>query len=603
MCGISGFNWQDEKLGLVMNECLKHRGPDAEGTFTEEGVTLAHRRLAIIDLSPEANQPMRDEVHKNVIVFNGEIYNYQTLRRELEGRYDFKTQSDTEVILAGYQVWGQEVVKRLNGIFAFAIWDASEKKLFLARDHMGVKPLYYSWQDRKLIFASEIKALLAHPISRQVDREAFNAYLRVLYVPEPQTMFKAIRKLPPGHTLTLQNSECLIERYYQPVLHIQNHSFAHHRHQVQETVERAVARQLISDVPVGIYLSGGIDSSTVLASVKKVQKRVETFSVGFDVEAGEDERKFNRDFHLARETAAHFSTTHHELRLSAADVATTLEEVIGSLDDPISNPTAIAMAHLATFAKKHVTVVLAGDGGDELFGGYERYRTSRIADLLARTGLLKFFPAKVREVALASTLTRVTQFEFEKDKRLAKVVPGRYLEPMAEVAERFKRYTLQSQDKTAAFMLADIMSWLPDQALTLGDKMSMRGSVEVRVPLLDREVVDLALTIPIYHKVTPFTTKKVLKEAFRQMLPAQLFREPKRGWFSPGAKWLRRPEMQGVVRRILSPEYYEPTRDLFNWTEVHQMLEEHIEKREYNLTILWMIMTFQIWAKKYQATV
>ncbi len=601
MCGISGFNWMDERLGVQMSECLLHRGPDAAGVFSEDGITLSHRRLSIIDLSPEANQPMTDSKEELVIIFNGEIYNYLKLKEELKEEYKFKTKSDTEVILAGFRKWGKEVVKHLNGIFSLAIWDKRNSTLFLARDHMGVKPLYYHFNDGKFIFASELKSILAHPIERKLDLHAFNEYLRVLYVPEPRTMIQGISKLSPGHTLALNNGQISIEEYYKPVINSKPQAFEEAKDKVLKAVEEAVRKQLVADVPVGVYLSGGIDSSVVLACVSKIKKNVKTFSVGFELEDGDDSEKFNRDFKIAEETAKYFGAEHYPLTISVKDVADSMEEIIGAIDDPISNPTAIPMAHLSKFAKQYVTVVLSGNGGDELFGGYERYRMSRKIDFISKIPwLIYLLPDRIRNAARMSSLDRLVQFEFIKDKDLRKVIDSEYLKPLEEVRENFKKYLEGSQDKTESLMLADLRSWLPDQALTLGDKMSMKGSLEERVPLLDREVVNLAMSLPLNYKVTPFKTKKIFKDAFRKILPETLFKEPKRGWFSPGAKWLRKPEVQSVAYMALNEGYNESMSGLFNWQAVNLMLERHIKKEEYNLTIIWMILTFQIWAKKYK---
>jgi asparagine synthase (glutamine-hydrolysing) len=598
MCGISGFNWEDKELGQKMSSCLVHRGPDASGIFTEPGITLAHKRLSIIDLAETANQPMHDSAGNLVIIFNGEIYNYLELRDKLQ-EYKFKTQSDTEVILAGYLKYGKDVVHKLNGIFSFAIWDRRDQSLFLARDHMGVKPLYYHHTKDKFVFASEVSSILTHDIPRKLDLESFNEYLRVLYVPEPRTMIKDIKKVPPGYYVTLRKGGLVVEKYYSPIPKVEKISFNEAKSKVRQTVEEAVQRQMVADVPVGVYLSGGIDSSSILAAASKVKKNIKTFSVGFDLDDVEESDKFNRDFELARETAKHFGAEHHELILNSRSVAESLEEVIGSMDDPISNPTAIAMYHLAKFSKQHVTVVLSGNGGDELFGGYERYRMSRRVDIIGRIPFIKYFlPIKIRKALEMSALDRLAQFEFEKDHRLSKVIKSDSFYPMDRVKGSFARY-VSAGDKTESLMMADLQSWLPDQALLLGDKMSMQGSLEERVPLLDCEVVDLALSLPISYKVNPFETKKILKDAFKNILPGQLFKEPKRGWFSPGAKWLRREDIQSVVRKVLSPEYYSATAGLFKWGDIRKMFEDHIEKREYNLTILWMIITFQIWAKKH----
>ncbi|MBX4200310.1 asparagine synthase (glutamine-hydrolyzing) [Candidatus Parcubacteria bacterium] len=603
MCGIAGFNWEDREKALKMGKCIKHRGPDAEGVFSEE-VTLVHKRLAIIDLSPAANQPMFDTEKKLVIIFNGEIYNYKELRIELQDKYNFVTQSDTEVILAGYKVWGSDVVNYLNGIFALAIWDTENKNLFLARDHMGVKPLYYFWDGERFIFASEVKAILEHDIPRKLNLDSFNKYMRVLYVPEPETMIQGIKKLPPGARINLKGTKLELEKYYEPKLKAEKFNYFNYteaKDRVREVVTKGIQRQLVSDVPVGVYLSGGIDSSAVLSSVSKVKNNIKTFSIGFDLEDNEEKDKFNKDFELAEASAKHFGADHHPLTISTKEVAENLEDIISTIDDPISNPTAIPMFYLSKFAKKDVTVVLNGNGGDELFGGYDRYKMDRRVDTLGKIPGVKFLlPKKIRNALEMDALDRLVQFEFEKDWRLEKVLNKKFFTPVSQIKRDFRKYLGISKDKTEALMMADLTSWLPDQALILGDKMSMQGSIEERVPLLDREIVELGMSLPLAFKVTPFETKKILKDAFREELPEALFRQPKRGWFSPGAKWLRRPEVLSIAKNVLSEGYYGPTMGLFDWLKVQEMLRNHVEKREYNLTILWAILTFQIWARKYK---
>jgi len=602
MCGMSGFNWKDGEKINAMVRALSHRGPDANGTYTDEGISLGHNRLSVIDLSSHANQPMFDNLGDLVVVYNGEIYNFLDLKKELESSYKFKTKSDTEVILAGYRKWGKGMVDKLNGMFAFVIWDKRSGEIFAARDHMGIKPFYYYWDNKKFIFASEIKAILEHDIPRKLNLPALNKYLRVLYSPEPETLVKNIFKLPPGSILIFKDGNLKIEKYYLPTTtKAKNWKYDDAVRGVHDVIMESTQRQLVADVPVGVYLSGGIDSSVVLSSVSKIKPKVKTFSIGFDLEESEDRYKFNRDFELAGETAKFFGAEHYPLTISASDVASKLEKIIASIDDPISNPTAIPMAFLSHFAKKEVTVVFSGDGGDELFGGYDRYMTSRRADFVDSIPTAKYFlPEKIRKIVEMPALNRLVQFEFEKDFRLEKVVNSKFFIPMIKVRESFDKYLGDTENKTEALMMADLRSWLPDQALSLGDKMSMVGSLEERVPLLDRDVVDLAMGLPLNFKVTPFTTKKILKDAFKKELPKNLFTEPKRGWFSPGAKWIRRGEIEKIFRNVLSPGYYTGTEELFEWYSVEKMLDNHISKKEYNLTILWAIFSFQVWAKQYE---
>ena len=609
MCSINGFNFKDERLIQKMNQITKHRGPDGTGIFLNERISLGHNRLAIIDTTDMATQPMKSVDGNLTIVFNGEIYNFKELKKELSG-YQFRTESDTEVILAAYQKWGNECVKKFNGIFAFAIWNVRDKELFLARDNIGVKPLYYFWDRKRFIFASEIKAILEHDISRTLNKEAFRHYLRVLYVPEPMTMFDWIHKLPPASFAVLKNGKLVIKKYWEESApeYFQK-SKKEITEELREKIFEAVGRQLVSDRPLGVYLSGGIDSSIVLHSMSEIRSNIDTFSVGFELEHKEQSEKFNTDFNLARKTAAHYGTNHHEVLVSAHDVVQNFEKAVWHLDEPISNPTAIAMMKLAGFAKQSADVVLGGDGGDELFGGYERYRLSRIASLwgnlpsVARAGLSSI-SKKAAKLNTPSGIERFALFMFQKDEELKSVIRPEFFDADAEKTKHFfeEKYFSNISDTRVfegLFMETDRKSWLVDFSLMLTDKMSMSAGLEARVPFLDRELVEFAARIPLKYKVSPFNTKIILKDTFRGSIPDFLFGEPKRGWFSPGAKWLRYEEMSAFAREILSPDYYSETARLIDFAEANEMLSEHINSKEYHLNTLWALLTFQIWAKQY----
>src|SRR3989344_4944123 len=396
MCGIHGFNFADKKLAEAMVERCHHRGPDDRGVFVSPQMSLSHNRLAILDLSEKGHQPMWNEDHTRAIVFNGEIYNFQELREELKTRgFSFVSDSDTEVILAAYDEYGEKCVEKLNGIFAFAIWDTKRKTLFLARDHVGVKPLYYYHQGGKFIFSSEIKAILEHPdVPRFLHREAFNHYLRVLYVPEPLTMFAGIHRLPPGSFAVFRAGQLTVHSYWKPTFgDYLKSSREEIATELRGRIAAAVKRQLVSDRPLGLYLSGGIDSSVVLWSMRQARDKVDTFSVGFDLAEHEQSEKFNADFFLARRTAEQFETNHHEVMLSPHDVVENMEKAVWHMDEPISNPTALSMFKIASFSKPHADVVLTGDGGDELFGGYPRFQTNR------RMSVYHPFPGFFRRLA------------------------------------------------------------------------------------------------------------------------------------------------------------------------------------------------------------
>lgn len=580
MCAINGFNFRNEKLILRMNQVTSHRGPDDTGVFFDEGMSLGHNRLSIIDLSKNASQPMESADGKLTIVFNGEIYNFKELKKELD--YPFKTNSDTEVILASYKKWGYDCVKKLNGIFAFAIWNKNKKELFVAKDHVGVKPFYYFNKEGKFIFSSEIKAILEHDIPRVLNREAFNHYLRVLYVPQPLTMFKDIYKLPPASYGVFKNGELKISTYWKASEgSILKKSKSEIENDVREQISQSVKKQLISDKPLGLYLSGGMDSSIILHNVSQVRQNVDTFSIGFSIPYDkEQEEKFNKDFFLARKTAKYYSTNHNEFLFKTEEVPELFEKFIWHVDESIANPTALSMMRLAHVAKTKVDVVLTGEGGDELFGGYDRYRIDRLA---------RFF---------MPTSRRFERFMFQKDAIINKTVNKDFFD--SKISRKFfKEKYFNTKRK---LMDVDRESWLVDFALMLNDKMSMSAGLESRVPLLDRDLIELASQIPIKYKTNFKETKIILKDAYRGKIPDFLFNQPKRGWFAPYSKWLRHPDVRKMANELLSADYYQNTASMFNWPVVRQVLEDHCTQKEYNATMLWVILSFQIWAKKFKIT-
>jgi|CXWL01.1.fsa_nt_gi asparagine synthase (glutamine-hydrolysing) len=601
MCAINGSTGRDEVLIQKMNFATLHRGPDGSGTFFEDDISLGFNRLAIIDLSERAMQPMGDESNRYVIVFNGEIYNFKELKAELS-EYPFTTQSDTEVILAAYSRWGNAAFSRLNGMFAIALWDKKEKRLTLARDVVGVKPLYYHFDGKRLVFSSEIKAILEAGIPRLLNHEALGHYLRLMYVPSPMTMFKDVYKLPQGHTLSFSGGKISIEAFrgmWPPTA--RPDSYADAVGAVRDTVEAAVARQLTSDRPVGVYLSGGIDSSVVLASASLVHPAIDTFSVGFDLGEGEEEEKFNADSVLAKKTAAHFGATHHEFKLSSEEVLGLFSETVRHLDEPIGNATALAQLYLARQAKPTATVVLTGDGGDELFGGYERYRMALVAETYGSL-LPNFITDNFRQLKHAhlSGVDRFAQLMFQKDAELKKILSEAYVLP--DTQELFSPDFEASAGIVGQLLRADEKHWLVEEALMRGDKASMGASVEARVPLLDLEVRALAHALPVEYKVTPFSTKRILKDAFKDVLPEEVIHAPKRGWFSPGAKWLRHENFVRFADTVLTPEYAPGVSPLFDFKHLRAVWLEHREKRGYHYTTLFAVLVFLEWAREYKVS-
>ncbi|MFZ8857668.1 MAG: asparagine synthase (glutamine-hydrolyzing) [Candidatus Caldarchaeales archaeon] len=575
MCGIAGIYTQTSELILryqsVFSEIkrlLKHRGPDDEGVeiLPDKGLGLVHTRLSVIDLSPAGRQPMWDEERTVAILFNGEIYNFIELRRELiEYGYQFRSRSDTEVLVLGYKAWGIEgLLRKINGMFAFALWDNVRNQLFLARDRLGEKPLYYFWDPgtRTLLFASEIKAILVWPfVRRTVSPEGLHLYLAFGYIPSPYTIFQNIFKLSPGHLLRYDGDSPRIERYWG----IENlgrwrASQREYQEAVREGLIRAVARRLVSDVPLGAFLSGGVDSSVVVGLMSRLQSEpVRTFTSAFDV--GPRSPKYNVDAEAAEVVARAFSTQHTCFVVKMENIMDLLYRVIWNMDEPHANPTLIATYLLAHFIKSRgISVILSGDGGDELFGGYSRY----LADF--QVGLLRRAPRWMRS-ALRSFLQRAqgkSLRKFLKALEKAEMIPGTgewYLSwweifPSDERLRLIDRswceawetpYRLVDQvisqvdAPTSQDLLAylDLTLWVADESNMRVDKMCMAHALEVRAPFLDHEIVERAMAIPFREKVGLWKEKRLLKEAFSDLLPEIVLHRPKWGWFSPVYYWVK----------------------------------------------------------------
>ncbi len=602
MCGINGFTFEDKDLIVKMNDANKHRGPDASNFWLSEGVSLGQNRLSIIDISNASSQPMQSKDGRYEIVYNGELYNFQDIKKELS-EVNFTSTGDTEVVIEAYAKWGKDCLQKFNGMFALAIWDKQEQSLFLARDHAGIKPLYYSVKDGDLIFSSEIKSILTwSKISRKLSVSSLNHYLRLLFVPEPFTMFQDVLKLPQGSYAYFKNGKLDIQTYFVNNPNLTKAGTSEIIESINIKVSEAVERQLVSDRPVGVYLSGGIDSSVILDCMSRKHKNIKTFSVGFTLSDGEDAGKYNKDLDLARETAKRYNTDHHEISISSKDVMESLEKVIYHMDEPISNATACALFALSKETKKYVTVVLCGDGGDELFGGYDRYRLSYIASMYQIlpshvTKLLAKINSRFAKISKREWIDRYTQFLFQKTDMFEKVIKPQYFDNKV-TGDCLGKY-LVGRNFEEAIMETDRRVWLVDFALMLSDTMSMAHGLEARVPFLDKEVVSYASSIPAHRKLSFFTNKKLLKSAFKNTLPEYLFKQPKRGFFTPAAKWLRHPEFLAMTRNILSAEYAPGTSGVFDWVEINKMLDDHVSKKKYNLNTIWALITFQIWSKLY----
>jgi asparagine synthase (glutamine-hydrolysing) len=648
MCGITGFVSRTpvpgaEALVRRMNDRMVHRGPDdagwalfgGDGSDGSDGsdrsdpthpthhrlhAGLAMRRLSIIDLST-GHQPIANENGDCTIVFNGEIYNHRELRRELEGRgHRFRTRSDTEAILHGYEEFGDDCMLRLRGMFGFAIWDqrggAGAGRLLLARDPVGIKPLYWTEVDGTLVFGSEIKALLEFPgVRRAVDPIALSDYLTYLYVPPPRTMFAGISKLPPGHRLTWENGKLTVEPYWlgPKSLLEQNAAPEVSPETVWEAVRESVEAHLLADVPLGAFLSGGLDSLAVVAAMSEIcREPVRTFTVGFDGGG------LYNELDAAKLAADHFRTDHHPLVIGPECVED-LPEIIRMLDEPLADASVLPNYAVARLARTHVKVALSGAGGDELFGGYQRYR----GEAMAVKGMR--IPSLVRNGMLLPALRLLPT---SGDTRLGDRVrlAQKFLEPLDLPAEeRYLAWNSFFNDRQKAAlglgvngaarrsfeaalphfapvrhrsfvdraMFVDLKTYLPGDPLFLADRMTMAHSLESRVPFVDGPLMELAYRVPAAQKLRGGVTKAIIREALQKRVPAALLEKPKRGFGTPTDVWLRGP-WSALAERTLSPDALRRT-GFFDADCVQRLRREHAGGGRDLSQHLWALIVFQLW--------
>jgi len=636
MCGICGIYTRrsegfDEKLLKEMCRTIRHRGPDDEGIWISEDlrygkIGLGHKRLSIIDLSDAGRQPITNEDQSLWLVFNGEIYNYQELKKELINKgHHFSSETDSEVILHLYEEEGIKCLDRFNGMFSFGLWDDRKDRLILCRDRLGIKPLVYYWDNETFIFASEIKAILSDPnINNEIDWTALGLYLNLSYVPSPWTIFKKIKKLRPGHYLIFEKNSIRVNQYWDLNGHRNNHNnsltFSQQKQQLFDLVNSSVNRRLISDVPLGAFLSGGIDSSIIVGLMARNMSRpVQTFSIGYKDLPLYDETAY------AQDVAKLHETDHHEFKISYRDVIDIIPKVLDSLDEPFSDSSVFPTYIVSQKTREMVTVALAGDGADELFAGYRKYtgefwiqfysllpvlfknlvihpvtnllpdgRDSNIKEKVRRfkkfiNGAHDTLEARIR--SWREIFSKNDCFELLKPDLINQTALNTADDIITDYLDRFK------SDSINKMLYSDVKDSLPDDMLNKVDRMSMMNSLEVRVPFLDHEVVEYVFQLDGNQKLHRGKRKYILLETFKEILPKSLLRRPKWGFEVPISVWLKN-ELRFLIEEYLS-EGFIKNQGIFNYPFIQKLVDSYLNNKEDNSWQIWNLVVFGYWFKRY----
>ncbi len=633
MCGITGifaFNLVGKfnRINITAaTQSLSKRGPDFQDIYLDDWVGLGHRRLSIIDTSAIAHQPMWDESKRYCIIFNGEIFNYRELKGDLLNKgATFFSQSDTEVLLKLYILEKENCLNKLNGFFAFCIYDKQEQSFFVARDRYGIKPLLYVHDEDKFLFSSEMKSILHYGIEKELDYTSLHTYLQLNYIPAPNTIFKNVKKLLPGHFIKIINCQLSIVNYYSiPYEASQAESnqisYEDGKEQLKNLLEASVQRRLIADVPLGAFLSGGIDSSVVTALASKHKPDLHTFSIGFRDEKFFDETKY------ARLVAKHFKTEHTVFSLTNDDLYAHVHSALDYIDEPFADSSAINVYILSRETRKHATVALSGDGADELLAGYNKHeafsriihkgwKENAVASLLP---LWKVLP-KSRNNPLANKARQLQRFAegvnlSSKDrywKWSGYVGEGEALNLFSETSKHnFEQAayedvkasllkSIPSRETLNDILFTDTALVLPNDMLTKVDLMSMANGLEVRVPFLDYEVVNFIFSLPGNFKIHSGLRKRILQDAFRDILPIQLYNRPKKGFEVPLLKWFRR-EMKSLIMDDLLSEKFIKEQNIFDYTEIEKLKQKLFSANPEDVQArIWGLIVFQWWWKKYK---
>ena len=620
MCGIAGF-WGkgNESVMRAMTEALHHRGPDFRGTFFDPKMALGlgHARLSILDLSSGAHQPFFSQDKRFAIVFNGEIYNFKSIRQDLveRGYGPFQTQGDTEVLLKAYQADGIACLSKLNGMFAFAIFDYERNEMVLARDRMGKKPLYIAQASSTLLFASELKAILKHPeFKSELNVNALNHYLTLDYVPTPISIFDGVEKLEGGHYLRIDYKGNIIRgTFWEPNFIPLEISFDESKEELDRLLAEATALRLVADVPVGIFLSGGLDSSAVAYyAQKQAVSPIQTFSIGFN-EKSYDERAY------ARQVAHQLGTIHHERILTAQESIDLIPTVFSSLDEPFADPSILPTYLLSQFTRSKVTVALGGDGSDELLAGYPTFISEKLAPLISwmpfsviqgLQQMVNLLPASDQNISLDFKLRQFLKgFESSKRFRHSQWLGSFSISekknlwnkdlvfkiPHRNTLSVIDDYAKRGSEQELIYMY--LKTYLQDDILVKVDRASMMNSLEVRAPFMDVHVVEFLNRLPYDFKLKGFRGKHLLKETMRGKLPSDIIDRPKKGFGIPVSLWLKN-ELKDLCNDLLSKEMIE-SQGLFDYNYVEQLKQNHFKGRQNNRKELWNLMVFQLWRRNF----
>ncbi len=623
MCGIAGFisktnERRDERAARLDGMCrvIMHRGPDEQGIAIEGRAAMGMRRLSIIDLAT-GQQPIYNTDRTKLIVFNGEIYNYRELKKDLESRgCKFRTNSDTETVIHAFDEYGADCLRLLRGMFALAIWDETEKSLFLARDRVGKKPLFYTvTAEGEFVFGSELKVLLEHGgVTREIDHGALDSYLTFGYVPEELCIFKGVKKLEPGHFLIFRNGEIHTEKYWD--FEYSGETLKQNEDEIADDLldklRDAVSVRLVSEVPLGAFLSGGVDSSAVVGLMSQIMDQpVKTFSIGFN-EDSFDELKY------ARLAAGHFKTDHHEFILTP-DFVDVVDDLVWHFDEPFADSSALPTFMVSKLAREHVTVVLSGDGGDELFGGYTRYMTDR-----NRSGLERL-PRAVRQKLLRPLSEALPHGAFGKNYlfNISLDAAGRYIDSIShfngprkrrlysdetrtkmngtfERGEKLFRQiasSMASDDAIENLLYLDSKTYLPSDILTKVDRMSMASSLEARSPLLDHKLIEFVTRIPSRLKLNGTETKYIFKRAIRELVPREILHREKQGFGVPINEWINLQLKERIVGNLSDRRSLE--RGFFDPKYIKLLIEEHSRGRRDHSHALWTLWMLELWHRRY----